>query len=205
MLRTLGRVEVLSYKETTPTGRHKNFRDLVPVVAFYANRGVALKNMNRIEYACLVKVEAMRASKPGPNGNEGRKSVGRFAFGSGFRPGSHYTQILQAKQRTAVVTVKGPRHPGDCPPDSASKAAKNAWTADADAYARYYLTLYRAEVEQYESNQGNKYKYEWSDLCTWVAEQKGNKAALSKFRLMAMHLRMRGFNTKFQNKVMLSK
>ena len=204
MLRTLGRVEVLSYKETTPTGRLKNFRDLVPVVAFYANRGVGLKNLNRIEYACLVKVEAMRASKPGPNGNEGRKSVGRFAFGPGFRPGSNYTQILQAKQRTAVVTVKGPRHPGDCP-DSTSKAAKNAWTADANAYARYYLTLYRAEVEQYESGQGNKYKYEWDDLCSWVAKQKDDEAVLSKFRLMAMHLRMRGFNTKFQNKVMLSK
>jgi hypothetical protein len=204
LLRTLGRVEVMSYHETTPTGRRKGFRDLVPVVAFYANRGAQLRNMNRIEYACLVKVEAMPAAKPSRDGGAGRKTVDRFPFGRGFGPGAHYTQILQAKQGTPVITVKGPRHPGDCP-QGASKAATNTWTADADAYARYYLTLYRAEVEQYESGHSNKYEYGWDALQAWVGKQKNAHGILSKFRLMAMHLRMRGFNTKFHNKVMLSK
>ena len=204
LLRTLGRVEVMSYSETTQTGQHKNYRELVPVVAFYANRGAGLKNMNRIEYACLVKVEAMAADKPSGHGEAGRKTVDRLSFGDGFRPGVHYTQILKAKQGTPVVTVKGPRHPGDCP-HGARQEAKNTWTADADAYAQYYLTLYRAEVEQYDSSHSNKYQYGWDDLQAWIATQKESPNILSKFRLMAMHLRMRGFNTKFNNKVMLSK
>jgi hypothetical protein len=206
LLRNLGRVEVMSYHETTQTGRRKVFRDLVPVVAYYANRGAGLRNMNRIEYACLVKVEPLEVTKPSRQGGaSGKKVVDRFPFGPGFRPGAQYTQIVQAKQATAVITVKGPRHPGDCPPHGASKEAKNAWTADADAYARYYLTLYRAEVEQYESGQGNKYEYGWGDLQAWVEKEKMAPGILSQFRLMAMHLRMRGFNTEFQHKVMLSK
>ena len=88
LLRTLGRVEVMSYHEETPTGRRKVFRDLVPVVAFYANRGAELRNMNRIEYACLVKVEAMQATKQSRGGEGRKKTVDRFPFGSGFRPGA---------------------------------------------------------------------------------------------------------------------
>ena len=80
------------------------------------------------------------AAKPSRQGETaGRKTVDRFPFGPGFRPGAQYTQILQAKQGTPVITVKGPRHPGECPADDARKEAKNAWTTDADAYARYYL------------------------------------------------------------------
>jgi hypothetical protein len=146
-LRTLGRVQIMSYHERARTGQGKVTKDLVPVVAFCANRGVGLQNMNRIEYACLFKVEVRRPSEPRLEGKALRNSFDRFPCGFHFGPGLQYTQILQAKQRIPVVTVKKLHHPGNHP-DRVDKKANSASTPKVDAYLMHYIGSCPVEPDQ---------------------------------------------------------
>ena len=60
------------------------------------------------------------------------------------------------------------------------------WRAKADAYAKYYLSLFRPETIH------DNLLYTWSALQDYVQTLMDNESALSKFRLMMMENHMKG-------------
>jgi hypothetical protein len=184
-------------KMTVDRASKKKRPIFVPKASFYANRGIALRDLNLMEYYSLIQY-AVRLKNDTPRRNA------RFPFAPTFECSSDYDQMLLSKQRTPVVLRKPPPHPGE-QPSNESSTHYTRWKARADLYARYYLTLYRPERDSYSVDTRHDYSYTWPDLCEFVHSLSHDRCVLSKFRLMSMHRRMRGFYTLYDNKVMLSR
>ena len=196
ILEEIGYLKVFSFKEEKPDGTVKTFKTLVPSAAFYSNRGEGLKQLSRHEYRALVFVRTKRNNVT---------RVTEFDFADRFTPASQHTQILQGKQRTPILTRKPPRHPGREPSDALPELAKADWQEKANEYARYFLSEYRPETDCYLAQHKNTYRYDWQALNDWIRQMQIDPCIISHFRLMAMHIRMQGFSTKFRTKVMVNK
>ena len=172
----------------------KTYSYVFPQCSLYANRGQTLKHLNRLEYASLIRFK------------ECPKTISRqtdFPFSEGYIIHGLAVQAIMAKQKTPLVIRKPPRHPGKRP--SPQSPRYQAWLEAANHYAEFYLLLFRPEPECCEKKQINRYEYTWDALETFVQELQQDNSILSKFRLVAMHTRMRGFVTSFRSKLILTK
>ena len=193
ILYELGFIDKFSWKEDdddTTTYRH-----LFPQCSLYGNRGQHLKHISRIEYASLVTFSK-------PSKSESRRSD-EFAFGDGFLLNGLAVQKIMAKQRTPLVIRKPPRHPGKRP--STRSKRYESWLENANRYAEFFLVLFRPEPDCYEKKHVNTYEYTWDALESFVNDLEQDNSIISKFRLMAMHTRMKGFVTSFRSKLILTK
>jgi hypothetical protein len=178
-----------------PVGEDKKkLRKLVPVSSFYANRGYDLRNINLVEYCTIIDVKEIKGFSATRNKH--------FSFSDRFFCAANHDQALRSKQRTVLVIRKPPPHPGDRPLLQPSKGY-DRWRKQADDYARFYLTLYRPEVDCYSAEQHNDYLYTWEALESFVYSLSSDDTILSKFRLMSMHTRMKGLYTSYKNKIIL--
>jgi hypothetical protein len=191
LLQQLGRMQLFTYETDGDP-----IKDIVPVAALYPNRGEGLQSLNRYEYAALVKVDKRRE-------NPRRIRRTQYEFGRSFAPASQYAQFLQAKQRTVVFTSKPPPPPGTAP-DINNTNEYPQWRDKANLYGRFFLTLFRPEICCYNQSDTNDYEYTWDALLQFVSELQQDKSIISKFRLMSMHTRIKGFWTPFRNKEMLA-
>ena len=166
----------------------------IPKAALYANRGFKLRDLNTIEYNALVRHGLKNSSTTRSK---------RFAFSTSFEGAANYEQVLLQKQKTVIVIRKSPKHPGKEPGTTKGKTY-DQWKIGADKYARFYLTLFRAEPECYSSCHQNLYSYDWKVLMSFVDFLPSDSAILSTFRLMSMHAQMKGFFTRYDTKVMLN-
>ena len=107
------------------------------------------------------------------------------------------------KQRTPLVIRKPPRHPGNRPNNGSPLFAN--WLSRANSYAEFFLVLFRPEPDCCENNQKNLYDYSWDALESFVHSLMHDNSIISKFRLVAMHIRSRGFITSFHAKLILTK
>ena len=193
--KSLGRLRVFAFHEEGPSGEDIVSKTIVPCSALYANRGKALRFLNRNEYRALVG-DKKKSS------DTGRSKVTEYSFASNFEIGCQYTQYPIAKHRTVVLTSKAPRYPGpEVPPNDVDY---KQWKRRADRYASYFLTEFRPEEDCYKDGQVNRYRYDWDALKGWVHDYEMDPYIITKFRLMAMNTRMRGFATRFHDKVMLT-
>jgi len=189
LLKDIGHIKIYTFVEGDTTRAV-----LVPECSFYPDRGEGLKELSRHEYAALIKVE--RRGKLDRN-----KRRTAFLLGEKHPCFAQYAQYLRAVQCTVIVTRKAPPHPGINPGRGTDEEA--AWREKANRYAKYYLTIFRPERLCYEQHQLNKYGYAWEDLVDFITHMQSDTAVLSKFRLAAMHTRMKGFATPYSTKVML--
>ena len=79
---------------------------LIPKVAFYANRGYNLCELNLIEYWALIDKQERASNANTQNGC--------FEFLSSFVCMAYYNQVLYMKQKMVIVVGKLPPHPGGC-------------------------------------------------------------------------------------------
>ena len=198
LLKTIGRLRLFTYEAQDDMA--KPVKELVPVVSYYTHRGEALKYLNRDEYYSLVKVEKKVDSRVGKDSSARSR---QFPFCDSFGPSCQYAQVLEAKQRTLIVTSKGPTHPGK--EQEKHQIGYALWKKRADTYARFVLTLFRAEIDNYDGKEKNTLGYSWADLRAWIDSLQSDDSIISKFRIMAMHTRMKGLYTTYSTKVMLSK
>jgi hypothetical protein len=188
----------MGYLEHMVVGHHEKKKRTVfiPKAAFYANRGKGLRSLNLIEYHSLIQYTKKTKSE-----NEINQ---RFPFATTIECCSDYDQMLVSKHKTILVLQKPPSHPGKEPSEQHSVKYKR-WKGRADIYARFYLTLYRPEVDCYSIDMSNNYQYTWEALRQFEETLSNDHSVLSKFRLMSMHCRMRGFYTTYESKVMLTR
>lgn len=190
VLRELGYMERFHIKE-----KGKTHTVLIPQCSLYANRGAALKHLNRMEYYALISHK-----EPSKTGSP---RTAEFPYGEGFEVEGAAVQTILAKQKTPIVIRKPPRHPGKRPGPSDKRYT--SWKKSADAYAEFFLTLFRPEIHCYEKKQKNTYLYTWEALEQFVSSLQQDSCIFSKFRLMAMHTRMKGYATTYRHKLILSK
>ena len=186
----------LGYMHKYPiTEGKKTYKILFPQCSLYPNRGQRLKHLNRLGYAALIKFNEPSSAQ--------RKILEEFQFSEGFLLHGLAVQTIMQKQRTPLVIRKPPRYPGKRP-DANSPTFAN-WLARANSYAEFYLVLFRPEPDCCENNQRNLYDYTWDALDSFVHSLEHDNSIISKFRLVAMHVRSRGFITSFQAKLILTK
>jgi len=190
-VRKLGHMRIFNLKETTPSEETVNRKVMVPFGALYAQRGGQLGSLSRMEMRALISI---RKKCEDPS----KSKVKEYDFADGFEIGCQYTQYPSAKHKTVILTERAPPHPGLEPIHTAT-IEHQQWVEKADRYASYFLTEYRPEPGDPLS-----YGYTWNDLIAYVTTLENDPAILSKFRLMAMHTRMRGFFTQYRVKIMLS-
>ena len=198
LTKEIGRLHVFSYKVDKGTDEQEEVqKEIVPVAAFYSNRGKLLKDLNRYEYTALIKIVKKKDVKI-------RERTIQFPFGDGFTPACQFAQQLEAKHRTVVITSKSPPHPGS-KPNKKQKMELYQWQQEADVFARYILTIFRPEITCFQANHQNCLGYTWDDFQKWINLLQQDNFIISKFRLMAVHLRVQGFNTSSESKVILGK
>jgi hypothetical protein len=188
----IGYLMPVTFKNGKKKGDGVPIRMLIPKVAMYANRGFGLRELNLIEYAALIDICEKSTTT--------NTRCKHFEFPPSFVCAAEYEQTLCMKQKTVLVIGKAPDHPGKKPLRMRGRLFER-WKHEADEYARFYLTLFRPEITCYEISQENNYKYDWDALDEFVRSLSTDSSILSKFRLMAMHTRMKGLYTPYDNKI----
>ena len=171
-------------------------RTPIPYVACYSHRGEKLKHLNRYEYASLIQIKKKTSD------TQNQRST-RFEFCSSFPLQRCYAQYFRAKQKTVIFNGKAPRHPGPTPNPNSTQYQK--WNSQADLFARYYLTAFRAEPACFLGHQQNNYCYDWNTFQFWIQALQHDSSVLSKFRLTALYTRLQSLKSTFKNKVIINK
>ena len=167
-------------------------KKLIPEVSFYNCHGEDLKHFNCLEHQALVLQREKKLN--------GR--VKEYDIAPGHIASACYTQCIGSKVKTVIVTWKAPPHPG--PEPRASLKAHADWKKKADEYAKCYLYLFHPEVDCYLASHIHDCDYTWDAFVSWIEECQQDDSITSKFRLMSMHNRMKGFNTNSKTKAMTS-
>ena len=139
----IGQTRIFAFEEELAGGQKRKLRTAVPVAALYANRGVALNDMNRHEYRALIGIR--RKPKTTPQWPR----AGTFQFDEGFLLHAHYEQYLLAKHQTPILTRPPPQHPGARPPEQSPSLVQQQWREKADVYASFFLSEFRPEKGHY--------------------------------------------------------
>ena len=190
ILYELGYMENFVIKE-----QEKSYRTLFPQCSLYANRGQRLKHLNRMEYSALIKFRQPSTTAV--------KRQEEFPFSDGFVLSGLAVQAILAKQKTPMVIRKPPPHPGKRPNMNSDRYP--TWLENANRYAEFFLTLFCPEPDCCEKKHVNTYSYTYDALEEFVSELMHDNSIISKFRLTAMHTRMRGFVTSYRSKLILTK
>ena len=175
---------------------------IVPRVSHFYHRGESLKLLNYYEYLAVIKFKKEAPTKSRLEPVTNNKYAQQYQMDSSFEGFTDCHHAIKIKQNTPLLIGKSPRHPGTQPhtpipqEDASSKANRkalrnfqrcdNVWHQRADAYARYYLLLFRPERII------DNLSYTWEDLVQWIEYLKYSTSVLSKFRLMMMDNHMKG-------------
>ena len=165
-------------------------RAVVPFAAMYSNRGKDLRLLNRFEYHALVKVEEKKV-------NASRST--EFCFSEKIVLAAKYAQVLRSKQQVLIIVGKEPSHPGE-PPKLSRVNAFDGWQQRANKFARYYLTLYRPEIDFFSSSEHNNLSYDWTALQEFIDELQRDSSVMSKFRLGSIDRRLHSLRTRYRTK-----
>ena len=155
----------------------------VPQSSIFLHRGDSLSLLNFYEYLALVTFI--------PKHNDcnevfGLKQAQSYPMNSKFEAANFCHHVLKLKHATPLLSGKIPCHPGKEPSAKSTSATKSRWAAQANKYARYYLTLFRPETIE------DDFGYEWKDLNTYIRTLQEDRSFLSKCRLMIMDNHMHG-------------
>lgn len=154
----------------------------VPETLLYLCRGDALSWLNYYEYLGCVKFQNQPDEcKDITNFKDPQK----YPMHEAFEGSKNCHHAINLKLCTPLLTGPRPSHPGKKPTQRA--AAARRWQLKADAYARYYLVLFRPETID-DIDLG----YTWEDLESYIANLQEDDSFISKSRLMIMENHMKG-------------
>ncbi len=200
VLQSLGHVTKVNLPLQTKAEGGDNSRSiLVPTAALYLYRARPediLANLNYYEYlACI-----MFMNKPAsPATVTDAKNAQQYELSPDFAGCTDCRHQLKIKQSTPLLIGRAPPHPGPKPEGVPvfCKPFQN-WEVKANAYARYYLLLFRPETFS------DHLSYTWRDLEDWVEQLHHDSSILSKFRLMIMDRHMKGLAVSRLTKEMIN-
>ena len=183
----LGRLRKFSWEEIVSANKTIKHEEFIPWPILYENRGSDLHVLNRHEMRALIQIEKKDKSV----------TKRQCDFRPQFLLSAAFTQVPHRRHKTPILTSKPPPHPGNEP----SKELGNShaqWKSKADKYAEYYLSEFRPQAF------GEKQDFDWDALCAFVTKLETDSSIISKFRLMSMHMRMKGLSTTTAEKLMVS-
>ena len=157
----LGRVSVYVVNEVDG----QKIKKPIPYPSFYNNRREGLKMMNQAKYNVITEL------KPYDNKTAiaregvilGRKGATRYELAAEHPLHTRKIQILSSKHRTNIFCGRDPAFPGN-ESDQEEGDSLKVWRKRADYFARYYLTMFRAEEECWSDKMENNYAYDWNAL-----------------------------------------
>ena len=169
----------------------------------YEYRGEDLKNLNRIEYYCLVETRTLLSEK---NSNKkGRKSSTQYKYGTGFRLQATHAQFLRSKQHIPVHTGQIPKPPRYPIPEP-NAPSYPCWLEKANQFGAYYLAAFRAEEHNFDDeNRDHDLQYDWDTFYKWFEELKHSNDFISKARVDMINSTINGLTTDNESKMLLSK
>ena len=163
----------------------------------YFYRGEHFADFNRIEYYTLVQI-VERQSKTSNNtgGAKGGVKSERFPFAEGHVLFETHVQMLRFHQPTPIFSnhTYKPKHPGtEILP---SQRGYKSFIKNANAFALYYLTLFRPESEHFNAaHKPNEYKYDWVAFKLWVTDLENDNRIISHCRLIQLDTHIEGLKT----------
>ena len=177
---------------------------LVPEVSLYLQRSPELEQLSYYEFLACVK---LRIGKPTQRDNPTLLHVQKhFHLLPGFAGRNDCYHVLNQKQATPLFAGHVPPHPGFRPTLRFSKQKGRShyakwcpynhklyknWEAKAEAFARYYLALFRPHRLSTSPKRNNA----WNELNAWIKSLQDDNSIISKFRLMILHQHVRGLRT----------
>jgi hypothetical protein len=201
LFENFGMVPIYTIEEKTDAIGSREVKQPIPYVAHYGHRGEGLRYLSRMEWEALVQIKKRRKTDTFSNR---RTPAKQFLFTESYSLHTCHAQFLRAKQRVIVFSRKQPKCPGNKPDETSTKQYKQ-WKEKADYFSRYFLTMFRPELNCYDISHTNHYRYDWEALETWIEQLQRDSSILSKFRLQALHFRVHGLTSCFRSKVILSK
>jgi hypothetical protein len=200
----------------------------IPKVSLYLERGKALQELNMIEYACLIQTEKKKAEKDndaddcvmddqeGPDDlsqrnsrtrKRGRESSQRFEYSTECELQRLFQQQLATKQSLPfVIGAAPPKRLGNKPlylneNESTQDYEKRlySWQKHADAFAKYYLLLFRPTSKNFRPND-----FTFEALQNWIATCSASKNWLQKSRLAMFNDRLNGMSISSINKKIIT-
>ena len=172
----------------------------VPYPVHYRFRGKELRYMNLEEYTSLVEIKPKRSANKEKH-TTGKMPATQFEFGDGHPLKATHAQFLRAKQHTLIYCRKKPLLPKRRPdPETCTKEVWNDWQRKADAFAKYYLTMFRAESDIYDMSSCNTLDYDWNAFQEWKSALIQDPSLLSRLRRMALHNHVHSLTTTYKSK-----
>ena len=134
----------------------------------------------------------------------GRSSSKQFKFGKGHKLESTHAQEIRSKQAIPIHLGKVPSLP--ILKNDFSKIEFEIWKKKANKFAAYFLTAFRPEDNNYDSNNYfNKLDYTWDALESWIDTLEKDKGFISTARLDMIYSTIYGMTTENTAKILLSK
>ena len=159
----------------------------------YFYRGEHFAEFNRIEYYTLVQIVERKSTIK--IGTRGVKSV-RFDFAPGHVLFETHVQMMKFHQPTPIFAnhTHKPKHPGE--EVRPHKNGYKAFIKKANAFALYYLTMFRPESENFNAaDKPNEYKYDWKSFKVWVKDLETDSRIISHCRLIQLQTHIDGLST----------
>ena len=166
---------------------------LLPDAALYYYRNDELRNMSYYEFLATTMFvnKAITNKQEDEQYREESKSTRaakRFPLHPAFIGHTNCYHVLRRKQCTPLIVGSPPRHPGSKPRDT-TKRLYQTWKKRADAYASYYLALFRPH------SWDEALPDDWNALAGWITQLESSNNIADTFRLMAMNYHMKGVST----------
>lgn len=169
---------------------------LIPEASLYFFRSPVLRQLSYYECLACTEVQNKPPIEDRVDSCKSLHSQRHFELTVAFEGCFDCVQVLLQKQRTPLLCGGYPRHPGTTPLVAENTPAFRSWQKDADAFARYYLILFRPDWPD------SGLLYTWSTLQAWIDQLQRDTTILSKFRLMVLDQHIKGFRTSAASKNM---
>ena len=171
---------------------------------YYHYRGETMRNLNRIEYACLVEYKR-RGEVNEEKQLPGREATPLHPYGRGFKLEGSHIQLLRSKQYVPMLTGSLPPLPDLKTTPHPDDPMYPTWKKKADAFGGYYLTAIRPEINDYDDDHRDlTLQYNWESFQTFVEDlrQRENHGDfIAKARLNMMFSIMFGMHSENKAKV----
>ena len=165
----------------------------MPLVLHYNHRGEGLKDFNRIEYYSLIGIKPYGKSSAS-KGIKGRRKSIQFPFHKHHPLHATHFQYISSRQPTPIIMGKSPVLP---------KSPNDEKTANAFAF--YWLTLYRPELTAYDGVEGLKpVKYDWNALVQWIYATERSKVVFHRLRLHSLQRAVYSLKATCENRDILN-
>ena len=175
---------------------------LVNVNDHWQFRGKALRFFTREEYNAIIDIKPIPKTHAEKFKDNGETPPGCFGFADGHPLAETHWQQLRRRHQILIYTGKEPLFPGPMPE---KQKEIEIWKKKADAFARYYLTTYRMEPDNYDGNTKTSYKYDFEALCDYMNQLKYDSSSRSKLLWFAIQRSITSFKTSNNKKDRLNK